>query len=348
MAASLHFPFASPPAPGELIPVAEGVFWIRMPLPFALDHINLWLLEEADGWTLVDCGIGTQAVKTLWSELLLGPLAGKPITRIIVTHFHPDHLGLANWLAQQFDAPILMTREEFATAQTLYHASPELRGSQQRQFFSAHGLSPQKVEEVTGSGNPYRQSVPSLPVRIEVLNAGSELLIGAQRWQALIGRGHSPEHLCLFCPALDLLIAGDQMLPTISPNVSVTFMAPQSEPLGLFLASLGRLRALPAGVRVLPAHGLVFEGLHARIDALQSHHDERLALLIGACAEPLCAAQTLRILFNRQFSGHEMFFALGEAVAHLHYLVAQGTLQRVSDDEGRLLFQTRAQADIQG
>ncbi|OMH35342.1 MBL fold metallo-hydrolase [Motiliproteus sp. MSK22-1] len=335
---SLQYPFSDAPDPGSLIEVAPGIHWLRMPLPFALNHINLWLLEDADGWTLVDTGIGTEEVKGIWETLIAGPLSGQPIKRIIVTHFHPDHLGLAGWLSRRFDAPVLMTQLEYEQAVRLHDTSGNSRTEQQQRFFSSHGLGQTEVEEQSSSINVYRSRVPELPRGYQQLKDQDQIRIGSNCWQVIVGRGHSPEHMCLYCPELDVLIAGDQMLPTISPNISVTFMNPDSDPLSDYLASLKDLAKLPSSVKVLPAHGLVFYGLHQRVAALAEHHQDRLNLLLDACEKPKCAADVLSVLFNRTFGPHELFFAMGEAVAHLHHLVEDGLIQRQQDSQGVIRF----------
>jgi glyoxylase-like metal-dependent hydrolase (beta-lactamase superfamily II) len=309
-----------------------------MPLPFMLNHINLWLLEDGDGWTLVDTGIGSEAVMAIWEELLAGPLAGRPIKRIIVTHFHPDHIGLAGWLARRFQAPVLMTRREFEQATWLRNASGASRSEGQRSFFAAHGLDGEAVEELASGDNVYRARVPELPTEYQRLSHGDQLTIGGRRWQAIVGRGHSPEHLCLYCPELALLIAGDQVLPRISPNISVSFLNPDANPLAEYLDSLEAFKALPPSVRVLPAHGLVFEGLHQRLSELQAHHEERLSRLLEACGQPQSGADVLTVMFDRSFGPHELFFAMGESVAHLHHLFASGLVERERDPQGVFRF----------
>lgn len=334
----LEYPFDAAPEPGVLLEVSPGVHWLRMPLPFVLDHINLWLLEDADGWTLVDTGIGSESVKAIWQQLLAGPLAGRPLKRIIVTHFHPDHLGLAGWLSRQFNAPVLMTQHEYELASWLHNATGEQRSEQQREFFIRHGLNPTEVDQQSSGVNVYRTRVPELPTDYQRLSHQDRLSIGGNDWQVIVGRGHSPEHLCLYCAELDLLIAGDQILPRISPNISVSFLNPEADPLTDYLASLEDLMTLPPSVRVLPAHGLVFEGLHPRVAALQAHHQERLSLLLSECEQPQSGETVLSLLFDREFGPHELFFALGEAVAHLHHLLANGLLEQQLDSTGVMRF----------
>ncbi|MEH6471331.1 MAG: MBL fold metallo-hydrolase [Halopseudomonas sp.] len=338
MSDQLEYPFAVAPEPGELLEVSPGIHWLRMPLPFMLDHINLWLLEDGEGWTLVDTGIGSDSVKQIWEALLAGPLQGRPIKRIIVTHFHPDHLGLAGWLSRRFDAPVLMTQLEFELATLLHGASGDDRSQRQRDFFTEHGLTQQAAEQLDSGDNVYRTRVPELPSRYQRVRHHEVLSIGEQRWQVVVGAGHSPEHLSLYCEALDLLIAGDQMLPRISPHIGVSFLNPQADPLTDYLSSLELLQTLPSSVRVLPAHGLVFDGLHQRVAELQRHHQQRLSLLLAECQQPQCGADVLKVLFDRKFGPHELFFAMGEAIAHLHHLLANGLVQQQKDSQGVMRF----------
>ncbi|WP_207063232.1 MBL fold metallo-hydrolase [Motiliproteus sp. SC1-56] len=335
---ALYFPFSEPPAPGELLEVAPGVHWLRMPLPFALDHINLWLLEDGEGWTLVDSGIGTDQVKSLWKALLDGPLAGRPLRRILVTHFHPDHVGLAGWLSRLTGADVWMSEGEYALAQWLHGTSGEARSERQRAFFSRHGLDAEAAAKQVSGGNVYRARVPEFPDHYLKLSDGDALTINGHRWRVVVGRGHSPEHACFYCEELDLLIAGDQVLPSISPNISVTFLNADADPLSDYLDSLQAFYTLPNSVRVLPAHGRVFHGLHLRLAALKAHHDERLQRLLAACKEPKSGVEAMKVLFDRRFGTHELFFAIGESVAHLHHLREKGLVTRQEDAEGVTRF----------
>ena len=285
------YAFSQPPKPGAIRQVAPGVYWLRMPLPFALEHINLWLLADGDGWTIVDCGFGTDETRALWNEIFASSLNGKPVRRIVITHFHPDHFGLAAWLADKWRAPVLMTRPEYAAAQA-WHTSQELftRGAYFA-LFKEHGL------EIDGDGAPpprenlFRRGVPAIPSSVIPLEDGAPLNIEGRKWRVMTGYGHSPEHAALYCDDLGVLIAGDMVLPRISTNISVQPNAPDADPLGQFLDSLTRYAALDADTLVLPSHGLPFHGLRPRIQSLQEHHALRLDELLAACAEPRTGAQ---------------------------------------------------------
>src|SRR4051812_44157400 len=233
----IAYPFAKPPVPGTVCQIAAGVFWLRMPLPFALDHINLWLLADGDGWTIVDCGFGTDETRALWEKIFAGDLGGKPVKRILVTHFHPDHFGLAAWLAERWNAKVHMTKAEFAAANAWFDAEQLHRREAHTAMFRLHGL--ELPEPATGQRqNLFKRGVPQLPAAIVPLEDAQTLPIGGRCWQVVTGYGHSPEHAALYCAELGVLIAGDMVLPRISTNVSVQPAAPDADPLGRFLDSL--------------------------------------------------------------------------------------------------------------
>jgi len=323
---SLHFPFAHPPAAGELTEVAPGVFWLRMPLPFQLDHINLWLLRDGADWVIVDTGFPDDAVRQRWTQIL-EKLDG-PVSRLIVTHFHPDHLGLATWLLEKTGACLLMTTGEFLTAHAVWH---EVGGHGARfmvEQFRQHGLDAEHLAKFEQRGSGYRKAVPALPDYYDRLKAGDISLIDRKEWRILIGHGHAPEHMALYCAELGVLISGDMLLPRISTNISVFAATPKADALRWFLDSLDDMaREIPEETLVLPSHGLPFRGMRARVQVLHSHHEERLQALEDSCEHaPQSAAGLLDVLFNRALDTHQTMFAMGEAIAHLNYLEQAGRL----------------------
>ena len=331
--AGIEYPFAEPPAPGSVRKVAPGVFWLRMPLPFALDHINLWLLADDDGWTIVDCGFGTDETRDSWEKIFAGDLGGKPVKRILVTHFHPDHFGLAAWLAKRWNAKVHMTKPEFAAANALFDAEQLHRREAHAALFKLHGL--ELPEPATAQRqNLFKRGVPQLPTSIVPLKDAQTLSIDGRRWHVVTGYGHSPEHAALYCAELNVLIAGDMVLPRISTNVSVQPAAPDADPLGRFLDSLTRYAELNADTLVLPSHGLPFYGLRERIEALKAHHAARLDELLVACAAPHTGAQMMSVMFKRPLDAHQMLFAMGETLAHINYLHQRGHLARSSGEDG--------------
>ncbi len=338
----LNYPLAEPPAPGTVTAVAPGVFWLRMPLPFVLNHINLWLLEDGDGWTIVDCGFATDEARGCWEKIFAAHLNGKPVTRVMVTHFHPDHIGLANWLCQKFGVVPWLTKAEFLQSHLVLNRMGGIEPEYVRVLMERHGLDHERMKWIEAREHLYPIGVPSLPHAHHRMREGDVIRIGANDWRVVIGHGHSPEHASLYCESLNLFIAGDMLLPRISTNVSVWPSEPDADPVGDFLASLKRyavLAAPAANTLVLPAHGLPFRGLHTRVDALHAHHRVRLENVTAACVSPQRAVDVLPVLFDREFNDHHLIFAMGEAIAHLNHLMHLGTLQRDLDGAGHYRFQ---------
>ncbi len=335
------YPFARPPAAGETFPIAPGIHWLRMPLPFALNHINLWLLEDEGGWVIVDTGFALDAVKHCWQQILsrlAKTTRGGHVSRIIVTHFHPDHLGLAAWLQELTGAPLLMTLGEYLTAHAVWH---EVGGHGNQPMlcqFRAHGLDGERCAALERRSGGYNRGVPSIPDHYQRLFAGDELRIGAHRWQVRVGFGHSPEHAALYSPDLGVLISGDMLLPKISTNISVFAVTPLADSLADFLHSIDAYRELPPETLVLPSHGLPFYGIERRVNALHAHHEERLQVLEEHCSTPRSAAELLMTLFPRDLDTHQTMFAMGEAIAHLNRLEHAGRLVRVEDEAGLIRF----------
>lgn len=329
----LRYPYSDPPSPAGLREVAPGVHWLRMPLPFALEHINLWLLADGDGWTIVDCGFGTDETRALWQKIFAEQLGGKPVTRVVVTHFHPDHCGLAAWLAEHWGAPVHMTEPEFAAARAWYEARELHRREAQETLFRKHGLPVADALQAQRK-NLFKRGVPELPAAIVPLVDSQRLHVNGREWRVISGYGHSPEHAALYCAELDVLIAGDMVLPRISTLVSVQAATPDGDPLGSFLDSLTRYAELPADTLVLPSHGLPFYGLRERVDALKQHHAARLDELVAACGTPQTGAQMMPVVFKRALDAQQTMFAMGETLAHINYLHQRGRLAHTRGDDG--------------
>jgi len=332
--APLAFPFPEPPAGGTVREIAPGVFWLRMPLPFALDHINLWLLRDGKGWTAVDCGISADATRNHWEQIFRDVVGNTGLTRVLVTHFHPDHFGNAGWLTQRFDAPLWMSESEYLNAHAQYQTQAGFAAEATARLFAEHGLDPEGVAAIRGRGNSYRKIVSEPPTRFVRIMDGDEIDIGGNAWRVIVGWGHAPEHAALYCKSLGVLISGDMLLPKISTNVSVWPTEPRGDPLKLFLRSIDRFAELPAETLVLPSHGLPFRGAHTRVQMLHAHHRDRLAEVLESCAMPKTARDLLPVLFRRALDTHQTFFAMGESIAHLHYLWYQGRLTHSLDADG--------------
>ncbi len=339
----LSYPIADAPAPGAVTVVAPGVYWLRMPLPFVLNHINLWLLEDGDGWTIVDCGFATDEARGFWDQIFAQHLGGKPVKRLIVTHFHPDHIGLCDWLCARLgESHALvpwMTKAEFLQAHAVRNRTAGTEAALLLTLMTRHGLDAERIQWITQRELLYDTGVPSLPPAHRRIRDNESIAIGANTWRVVVGYGHAPEHASLYCETLGVFIAGDMLLPRISTNVSVWPVEPEADPVGEFLESLTRYAALDTNTLVLPSHGLPFRGMHARIDALREHHRVRLDRLIEACVTPQSAADILPILFDRRFDDHHLLFAMGEAIAHLNYLMHRGQLRRIVNNNGNYQFQ---------
>jgi glyoxylase-like metal-dependent hydrolase (beta-lactamase superfamily II) len=341
--AVLDYPLPAPPGPGAALQVAPGILWLRMPLPFALDHINLWLLAEDDGYALVDCGYGDAATRALWERHFETTLRNRPLARIVATHCHPDHLGNATWLAGRFGCAVAMTHGEFLSAHAILDERASHGPDDTCALFRSHGMAAADVEAVRARGNQYRRGVPEAPADYERLLPGSALVAGGNAWRVIVGHGHSSEHASLFAPAHDILVSGDMLLPKISTNVSVWPSEPDGDPLGRFLASLAAYEDLPPSTLVLPSHGLPFRGIPLRVGQLRAHHEARLAELaeaIAAAREPVTAAQMIPVLFRRELDVQQRFFAMGEAIAHLNYLWRRDRVRRTLAADGTLRFST--------
>ncbi len=327
MPTPLQYPFAEPPLPGTTHTVAPGVRWLRMPLPFALDHINLWLLEDEKdgeaGFTIIDCGLSNDSTRVAWEKVFATHLRGLPVHRLIVTHYHPDHAGNAGWLLEKFGCDMWMTQGEYLTAHAVMDSAAGYSPEAAIALYKTNGMDATNDAELAKRGHFYRKSVLPLPARYRRMLDGDTLTIGGRGWQVIVGHGHAPEHASLYCAGLGVCISGDMLLPKISTNVSVWSVEPDGDPLRQFLTSIRAYLGLPADTLVLPSHGLPFRGAHERVAALEQHHADRLAELEEAIAKapsPLAAFDVLEVLFRRKLDAHQTTFAMGEAIAHLHYL----------------------------
>ncbi|MBP6277202.1 MAG: MBL fold metallo-hydrolase [Limnohabitans sp.] len=350
----LHYPLGEQlPASGSVLEVAPGIFWLRMGLPFALNHINLWLLRDRmphptqagvtqEGWTAVDCGIDNPATREAWLQIEQSVLQGLPILRVLVTHMHPDHMGLAHWLCERWQAPLWMSTSEYQSAMLACSGQSNFGGDPTVQFFAAHGWnSPDELAVVKSRVGYYPSMVPKIPPTFVRLMAGASVQIGDRSWQCISGFGHSPEHMALHDAHHQLLISGDMLLPSISTNVSVYAMEPDSNPLQLFLDSLDKMAHLPDETLILPSHGRPFTGAASRIAQLRAHHAERLSDLQQACSQQaLSAHDALPLIFRRTLDVHQTTFAMGEAVAHLNLLWLAGRLVRHRGADGIYRFST--------
>ena len=332
----LTYPFASVPDPGHAVPVAPGVMWLRMPLPFSgLNHINLWALEDGAGWTLTDTGMQTPETAAHWEQAFAGALDRRPVKRVICTHMHPDHIGMAGWLTRQNDCRLWTTRLEYITCRMLVADTGREAPPDALRFYHAAGWDEQALGSYKARFGGFGKAVYTLPDSFRRIVDGEEILIGDHRWRAVVGRGHSPEHLCLHSPELRVLISGDQVLPRITSNVSVFPTEPDANPLEEWLESLASIAArVPDDVLVLPSHNEPFRGLHARLKTLISGHEQRLARMQVELGVPKRAVDVFGLLFRRKVGADMLIMATGESVAHLNCLIARGLAVRELDASG--------------
>ena len=331
-ASELIHPHPAPPAPGAAIEVAPGILWARLPLPFRLDHINLYFVDDGDGWAVVDAGIATQASREAWDALLAGPLSGRRLTRLIVTHAHPDHIGLAGWLTERFSIPLLTSQTAYLDCLALSLDPGRLQAKVYRDFYRHNGLDEETNVQLSTLGHGYLRLITPLPVTFERVVAGDSLRAGSRVFAVLSGDGHAPEQIMLHDAASNIFFPADQVLAKISPNVSVSPVDPDGDPLGLYLRSLKALRAsVAANALILPGHGLPFFGLHQRIDELIAHHEARCQALLHACRDGARSpAELLGVIFSRALDPHQMGFAFNELLAHINFMLREGTLRRAS------------------
>ena len=330
----IAFPHQTPPAEGQVIEMAPGILWTRFALPYLLNHVNVYLIEDHGGWAAVDTGLGTDDTKAAWNAVLAGPLRGMALTRVVCTHYHPDHVGLVGWLTERFGVPLHMPRTEYLQSLAIQHRA----FAANRPFYETHGLSAEATDTVTTRGQYYLRQVTGLPTQFMRLAAGDTLSIGGRRFAVLTGGGHAPEQAMLYAPDENVFLSADQVLAKISPNISVDAMEPEADPLGAYLASLAALRqAIPEDALVLPGHHVPFTGLHVRVDELAAHHAERCGMIADACAvAPRSAAELVPVLFKRALDAHQTSFAFSEVVAHVNYMRFRGELVQFADAGGAL------------
>lgn len=337
--AGLEFPWGAPPEPGAAIEVSAGIQWIRMPLPFALDHINLWVLDDDQSVVLIDSGFAFTKTEDLWRTLFSSVFKGKAPTKLICTHHHPDHMGLAGWLMRTYDIPMLTTEKEWDAFHVWSRMDQAALQETMQSFYRRGGVPEERQHSDLERRRSTKDRMRLDPNGFEKISGCDELDIDGQSWRVIIGTGHAPELAALYATRDGVLISGDQVLPKISPNVSVMPFALDSNPLKDFLDSLARFRQLPADTLVLPSHKLPFYGLHERIDTLTTHHQDRLDDALTACEVPVTAAEATTVLFPRALNDHQYFFALGETLAHLNYLWLDGQLARTEQESGTFLFE---------
>jgi glyoxylase-like metal-dependent hydrolase (beta-lactamase superfamily II) len=331
----LNYEFEFSPDIGEAVDIMPGLKWLRLPLPFLLGHINVWLLRDGESWVIVDTGIYTKVTRDVWRDIFENSLNSAPVSRVLVTHLHPDHVGCAGWLCEYFDIELTMTMEEYLLCRILVADTGTPAPREGHRFYQAAGFSEEQMSLYMEMFGSFGKVVYPLPQSFNRLHHERGIQIDGSEWQVITGYGHSPEHACLFNPEANVLISGDQILPTISPNVSVYPTEPSANPLKGWFESLRRMKKrLPEDVLVLPAHGKPFRGVMGRLDALIEEHETGLVKLHEACREPQRAVDVFSALFKGKITDNNRIMAAGEAIAHLNYLVYMGQMGVGKDSIG--------------
>lgn len=323
---------------GHTVQVADGVRWLRMPLPFLLGHINLWLLDDDNDVVVVDSGLNTPDTHKHWQALL----QNQSVSRVVITHMHPDHVGSAGWLTEQYKAPLLMSQGEYLMCRVLVADTGRPAPQAGIDFYKGAGFDADALSEYIEKFGGFGRVVSQLPDSYERLKDEQILKIGSNEWQIVTTSGHCPEHASLLCREKNLFIAGDQLLPTISSNVSVWPTEPEGDPLGFWLHACKHLQeVLPHDVTVLPSHGKPFTGAHERLQALIDEHHTGLDKLTALCKTPQRVVDTFGALFKSRITGKNLIMATGEATAHLNYLMQRDVLHRQRDDDGIYWYQSK-------
>ncbi len=344
------------PEIGKVTEITNDIFWIRMPLPFKLDHINLWLLrdniDKKPGWTLIDTGLFNKKNKDIWKSIIKNCFSGLELLRIICTHMHPDHIGLANWLCKGlgnacWNAELFMSHGEFFNGRTYSlegkisaHYKYDTRLSHTSKYFYSHGCDIEtEKNNISERSNFYSSMVPDYPPTFNKLSDKQQLKIGEHKWTVMIGSGHSPEHISLYNKRCKILISGDMLLPKISSHVGVFPDEPNGNPLNEFLKSLTKFTSLPIDTIVLPSHGEPFLGIINRVIQLKNHHEKRMKKIFLNCSQEKTAYELIPSIFSRKLDSHQFFFAFCEIIAHLNYGWHMNMLSR-SEQQGIIKFKT--------
>ena len=339
---SLEYEYDFCPDVGEAIDILPGLKWLRLPLPFMLGHINVWLLKDGDCWAIVDTGIYSSDTRKVWETIFTGCMDNAPVSQVLVTHLHPDHVGCAGWLCRRFDVELHMTRDEYLLCRILVADTGLPVPHDGRRFYQAAGLSEENMLRYIEMFGSFGKVVCELPRSYHRLHEDRTVTIGQQQWQVMTGHGHSPEHACLYNPQMNVLISGDQVLPTISPNVSVYPTEPSANPLSGWFDSLYRFKSeLPDDVLVLPAHGKPFRGVKGRLHELIEEHEIGLEKLHDFCRAPKRAVDVFPALFKSKITHSNLLMATGEAIAHLNYLLYEGEVSINTDEDGTRWYQSR-------
>jgi glyoxylase-like metal-dependent hydrolase (beta-lactamase superfamily II) len=343
VSAAITFPWGEAPAEGEAVALAEGALWMRLPLPMALDHVNVYAFRDDDGWTIVDTGFDSRRTRQIWGRLLAGPLAGAPVARVIVTHHHPDHVGLAGWFQRDHGAELITTRTAWLFARMLLLDEQMVPVDETLAYWRSAGMD-DHIFETRKAERPfnYVDIVADMPLGFRRVKAGDVIRFGGRDWDVRIGNGHAPEHATFWSRDCDLVIGGDQLLATISPNLGVYATEPEADPVGDWLDSCKALAPFAEDSHlVLPGHKLPYRGLPTRMRQLVDNHHSALNRLLGFLDAPRTAVECFPALYKRRIEGGLYGLALVEAMGHLNHLYRLGQITRTRRDDGAYLWQRR-------
>jgi glyoxylase-like metal-dependent hydrolase (beta-lactamase superfamily II) len=340
---ALRYPWETPPSGSEAIEVAEGVLWMRMPLPMKLDHVNVYALNEGDSWTIVDTGFDSRKTRGIWAEIMDGPLQGKPISRVIVTHHHPDHIGLAGWFQSEHGAELWTTRTAWLMGRMLQLDTQEVATSETVAFWRSAGMDEEIIKQ-RASERPFNFSdvVAPMPLGYRRIKQGDTIRVGGRDWDVHMGNGHAPEHATLWSRDDNLVIAGDQILSSISSNIGVYATEPDADPVGDWLEACERLNSLArADHLVLGGHKLPFTGLPIRMRQLIDNHHSALTRLEAHLETPCTAGECFSVLFKRKIGPAEYGLALVESIAHVQHLWLEGRATLEKREDGAWVYRRK-------
>ncbi|WP_210496883.1 MBL fold metallo-hydrolase [Microvirga antarctica] len=338
----LDFPWKTPPAKGTVTEVAPGLLWARLPLPFRLNHVNVWLMEDDDGWTVIDTGCATPELFSVWETLLAGPMAGGAVRRVIATHGHVDHIGLSGWMVDRFGAEYVGTFGEWMWSRLSHLHGVPGSSAAYHSYLKRNGFEEAVTGAMATSRNRFMDLSSPVPGCITEIRDGGTIRFGRRDWSIIVTRGHTFEHASFYDEASGILIAGDHLLPKISPVIAVYEMTPKGDPLADYLASFQQFAHIPADILVLPSHGMPYRGIHERIEELRTHHRLRLDETAEFLREPKTALELSHAMFPHIEGPDNIGFALGETLAHINWLLNQGIVREDIDPSGRAIFTTRA------
>lgn len=335
---SIDYLFSSAPDQGTGKEVYEGIYWLRLPLPLALDHINVWLLDEGDAWTLIDTGPSFRETREAWTGLFDTVIKSKPIKRLIVTHYHPDHIGLLKWLCERCTPEVYMSKPTFAHAHRIFKSDFSGYAETLKTFCQYHDVPNPDFFSGFLSGGMYKRIVSGIIDKYIEIDDGTEISMGGRTWCAIMSNGHARGHISFYCEGSGLLISGDQVLPRITSNVSLFEDDPDVNPLEEYLSSLQRIGTLPETTEIMPSHGRIFRGLQYRIKEIEDSHEERNNKILALCEEPVSTRVLIDRIFERELDDLNWMLAFGETLAHIRYLEKQGRIRSFLND-GRYYYQ---------